>query len=290
MTKSSLGRGLEGLLATSDAMLDSFLVKGEVLATVTELPLEQVHADPNQPRKTFDESELNDLAESIKEHGIIQPLIVTKTKDNEYMLIAGERRLRASKLAGLKTVTCVVRTIDEQKRLEMAIVENVQRDDLKPLELAAALMRLKTEFSITDKEVAKKVGKGDSTVGNIMRLMNLPPAAKEALNKNLIHEGHARQVLSLSADPAKQQDLLAKIIKNEWSVRRTEQYVTDHKTGQSARFASSQAYSESGVTQKIAKALNTTVVVQPMAKGKGRLIITYKDEADLERISAHIAR
>jgi ParB family chromosome partitioning protein len=288
MAKSTLGRGLDGLLATSESALDTFLVKGETVASVVNLPINQVQPDLNQPRKTFDQDQLNELAESIKVHGIIQPLIVTELESGKYILIAGERRLRASKLAGLKTVMCIIRTIDEQRRLEMAIVENVQRDDLRPLELAAALHRLKSEFSINDEEVARKVGKAQSTVGNIMRLVNLPTEAKDALNNNMIHEGHARQILSLNAEPKKQNELLTKILKNDWTVRRAEQFVTDHKTGQTGRFATSQIYSESPHTIKIAKALDTTVLLQPMAKGRGRVLISYNDEADLERIVKQI--
>lgn len=187
---------------------------------VQQLTINEITPNPKQPRKTFDKQSLQELSDSIKEHGVIQPLIVTKL-DEGYQIIAGERRWRASKIAGLNKVPVIIRNTEEQQKLEIAIIENVQRVDLSPLEEATSMYRLKHEFGLDLKEISKKLSKASTTVSNTMRLLQLPEEAKKALMNNDITEGHARAILSLT-DEKQQQNLLNKIIAQKLSVRLAE--------------------------------------------------------------------
>ncbi|KKR28254.1 MAG: parB-like protein partition protein [candidate division CPR2 bacterium GW2011_GWD1_39_7] len=202
-----LGRGLESLIPTTGQIEKTIGLKP---SDINEVPIEKVVANPNQPRYTFDEDALSELAESIKTHGIIQPLIATKNGD-KYELIAGERRLRAAKIANFKTVPIIVRTYDEQQKLEIAIIENIQRHNLNPLEEAMAFQRLQDDFNLTQEEVSKKMGKSRSAVANTLRLLNLPVEIKRGLVDGKITEGHARAILSVD-DPQKRMDLYNQIL------------------------------------------------------------------------------
>jgi len=252
---------------------------------VQKLFVSAIAANPDQPRRHFDEEALRQLAESIKQYGILQPLIVTPAGAGHYRLIAGERRWRAAKLAGLDQVPAIVRSTAELEELEIALVENVQRVDLSALEQAASLQRLHDQFSQSYEEIAKRVGKGESTVVNIVRLLQLTPAAQEALNSEKISEGHARQLLALRDNPAKQQELLILIQKNGWSVRQAEQFVTATKQGaKTSDKAVRLTKSETPETQHLSERLRAPVAVHHMAKGKGRLVITFKNDDDYKRL------
>ena len=189
---TGLGRGFDGLIPTSLDVAD-VATPGE---SVKKVAISKIVPNPEQPRKHFDESSLKEMAASIKQHGIIQPLVVTPYKD-KYRIVAGERRYRASLLAKLEKLPVIIRDHEELEELEIALVENVQRVDLSPLEQAVSIVRLRDQFSLSIGEIAKKLGKAETTVSNIVRLLQLPKAAVIALQKNQISEGHARAILAL---------------------------------------------------------------------------------------------
>lgn len=219
--KSGLGKGLGALIPNSWEETEAGLN-----ARVVSLPVENIHPNPHQPRKTFNEEALLDLADSIREHGILQPLIViTAPEEGQYLLIAGERRLRASKIAGLNQVPAIVRTATEQQQLEFAIIENVQREDLNPMERAQAYQNLIDQFSMTHEDIAHKVGRKRTTISNTLRLLNLPPQVQNALANDSISEGHARALLSLNS-PRAMESALETILSLGLNVRQTEALVS----------------------------------------------------------------
>ncbi len=215
--KSGLGKGLDALIPTG--------LMGQTIPADTHVPISMIVPNPQQPRETIAEENLVELAASIREHGIIQPLVVTHDAvTGTYTLIAGERRLRAAQLVGLEKVPVIVRTVNEQQRLTEALIENIQRADLSPLETARGFRRLVDEFNLTHEELAAQVGKSRTTVTNTMRLLNLPPTVQEALAAQKISEGHARALLSLPTEQA-QLSALSTILSQELNVRQTEELV-----------------------------------------------------------------
>jgi ParB family transcriptional regulator, chromosome partitioning protein len=213
--KIGLGKGLGALLPGTEIAPTTGLL---------EIPVRAIVPNPRQPRQQFDEQALQELAESIREHGLIQPLIVARTSEDQYTLIAGERRWRAAQLAGLDSLPVVVKDVVPQQMLEMALVENVQRADLNALEEALAYKHLIEEFGLTQDQVAQRVGKSRVAVANTVRLLKLPDAIKARLADGLISEGHARALLAMT-DAAVQQRLLSQIVKNGLTVRQTEELV-----------------------------------------------------------------
>lgn len=292
MSKNRLGRGLDALIPTD---IDEFVSDKlpEELSTgknnVNEIGVEGILPNPHQPRKEFTKNELAELTESIKVHGILQPLVVIKKSDGNFQLVAGERRLRAAKLAGLKKVPAMIRTFNEQEQLELAVIENIQRADLKPLEVAIAYAKLIEQFNMTHEQIAKRVGKGESTVSNSVRLLNLPHPAKIALQKDQISEGHARAILSLT-DPPQQIQLLDIIIRDKLSVREAEVVARRFKEGttetKSTR-AKDLRSEDQALINRLGKHLGTKTNIQKMARG-GRIIIEFYSDEELERISAQI--
>jgi ParB family chromosome partitioning protein len=284
-TKPGLGRGFDSLIPTHlvEEEFDPTNADDKRLSQTNELPITDVHPNPDQPRKTFSAESIAELAESIKQHGVLQPLIVSKDKDG-YRLVAGERRYRASKKAGLKKVPVIIRSMDEQAELEVALIENLQREDLNPLEVATALLKLSEQFNMDRAEIGKHVGRSASAVSNTIRLLGLSQFAKQALAKGDISEGHARAILATPAE--KQDELLENIVKNGWSVRRAEQFATAAKKGgdEDAKKASGGAEHQNSETKKAAKKLGTEVRERPMAKGAGRIVIDYKDDGERARI------
>lgn len=217
--RPGLGKGLDALIPGVKAGKSDETLSG------TELPIERILPNPHQPRTIMEDDELLELAQSIREFGIIQPLLVIPENDkNEFILIAGERRLRAAKLAGLQKVPVIFRQATDQEHLELALIENVQRENLSPLETADAYQQLMTEFNLSHEDIAKRVGKSRVSVTNTIRLLKLPDKVKFALAKNLISEGHARAMLAL-ATPQAQSAVLDIVIKNSYSVRQTEELV-----------------------------------------------------------------
>jgi ParB family transcriptional regulator, chromosome partitioning protein len=215
--KGGLGKGLDALIPGSSSG------QPERDGGVTEIPTGQIIPNPRQPRTQMDDDELQGLADSIREHGILQPLVVSYDRQNDqYILIAGERRLRASRLAGLETVPVIIRQASEQQRLELALIENVQRADLTPLETAEAYHHLIDEFGLTHEEVATRVGKSREAVTNTHRLVKLPDEVKKGLAEGLITEGHARALLSLEGSPHVLLEVYKTVVNKKLSVRQTE--------------------------------------------------------------------
>lgn len=281
--KTGLGRGLDALIPEE---FDSSILENN--ERVQNLPINKVIPNPEQPRKHFEEEALNELAKSIKNHGIVQPLIVTKYND-DYRIIAGERRWRSAKIAGLKEVPAVVRSLKLMEELEVAIIENVQRVDLSPLEQAQSIERLHDQFNLSYAEIAKKLGKAVPTIHNTVRLLQLPKSAMQALKNGQISEGHARAILALKEDSQKQADLLESVLKFGWSVRQAEQFVTASRQEEkkSTKKVKEHMATTNTQTEALAKRLNTSINIRRTAKG-GKLEVYFKDDDDLKRITTEL--
>ncbi len=249
---------------------------------LTEVAVELITPNPRQPRTTLDDEALQELADSIREHGLIQPLIVTQV-GAEYQLIAGERRWQAARLAGLNTVPVILKEATPQQMLELALVENIQRADLNPLEEATAYRQLMDEFGLTQEQVAEKVGKSRATVANSVRLLRLPDEIKQALAENQIAEGHARALLALeSAD--EQCQGLKEVLRRSLSVRQTEEMVRRMVTGARSRTAPRPPTPETqALEDEFRRALGTKVQLFRSKKG-GKLVIRFFSEEELQAI------
>lgn len=282
--KKGLGKGFDVLIPTD---FDETILT-DSHDRVQKLFITDIQPNPDQPRKEFDKAALEELAGSIKRYGILQPIIVSPAKDG-YTLVAGERRWRAAGLAGLKKVPAIVRKREELERLEVALIENVQRVDLSPLEQAASIERLHQQFNASYQSIAERLGKAVPTVHNIVRLLQLPDKARDALINKEITEGHARAILSLKGDEAQQAELLRLIIRNHWSVRQAEQFVTSVKEGAQAAKATKATVNETAETKKLSQVLHTKVTVKRTAKG-GRLEIHYKNEDELNALVGRLEK
>lgn len=285
MNKKGLGRGFESLLP--DNFDESVLINAA--DKIEHIPLERLIANTNQPRQEFADEAIQEMARSIEEYGVLQPLLVMPHEGN-YMIIAGERRWRASKIAGLKVVPAIVRTLKDLQRLEVALIENVQRVDLSALEQAESIEYLHRQFGTSYTEIAKRLGKANSTVVNIVRLMQLPEEAKQALKTNQISEGHARAILALKDWPDKQSVLLAHIVKQGWTVRQAEQFVVGIREGHHEPTKTKARMSnETPATKRLAKHLNTKVMIRRTAKG-GKLEVAFGSDEQLEQILSILAK
>lgn len=229
-----LGKGFDSLIPTDliDEEFDPTADEDGSVSKLVEIKITEIVPDLEQPRRDFDEAALAALAASIKEQGILQPLVVVKDED-KYKIVAGERRWRASKLAGLSKVPAIVRTLDAQNRLELSIIENAQREDLNAIELATAYTKLKTQFNLAAKEIAKRIGKSEASIINTMRLLNLPDEAKKAMRKHNLSEGVMRPLIS--ADPELVKEILPKIVEENWTARKVERYIAEHKKKSSTK-------------------------------------------------------
>jgi ParB family chromosome partitioning protein len=296
MVKKGLGKGFDALIPDDlvNSEFDTTAVEDEKVSDLRVLAINDVTPDPDQPRRHFDNEQLEQLAESIREHGILQPIVVTPTRKG-FEIVAGERRWRAAGLAGLKKIPAIVRTLSAQHKLELSIIENVQRADLNPLETATAYLKLKNQFNLTDAEIAKRVGKAPSTISNQMRLLALPDFARESLATGQISEGHARQILALP-NVKSQKQLLSEIVHNNWSVRKAEQFVIGYKKEAEGLVAAAREKSaknatltETDLTKKIANkiGLNTENVQQKTTAHGGQIIIKFADETELQQISTY---
>ncbi|MDO5328732.1 MAG: ParB/RepB/Spo0J family partition protein [Coriobacteriia bacterium] len=302
--KSGLGRGLSSLMGETfkEEVIPSKIVPPqkeikeepkirerkavkEKKESVIEVPITDVVANPNQPRTSFTKQELEELSESIKRNGLLQPILVCKTKNEKYEVIAGERRLRACKMAGLKSIPIIVKQIDENKKLELALIENIQREDLNPMEEAYSYKKLLKEQNVSHAELATIVSKARSTITNSLRLLELPEDAQELLYKNIITAGHARAILSVKSNESRDK-LIDKIVNENLSVRESERIAAllnnqSMKALTTARPITPKSY------KKAAKVLkdylgNQTKVKK--TKDKNKIEIEFKDERDLERI------
>lgn len=223
-----LGRSFESLIPTEliDDEFDPTAAEDRKESKLKELKLDDIVRDENQPRREFDKGALEALAASIKEHGVLQPIVVTR-EEGKYKIVAGERRWRASKIAGLDKIPAIIRTLDSQNRLELSIIENAQREDLNAIELATAYAKLKTQFNLTAEEIATKVGKSESSIQNTLRLLNLPDDVKKTMVKEKLPEGIMRPLVSQDEPTIKK--VLPKIIKEGWTARKVERYFADNK-------------------------------------------------------------
>ncbi len=273
MSKSVLGKGFDRLIPTGFEIADVASPSEQI----KQVSIEKVSPNSEQPRKYFDEKALAELAESIKVHGIIQPLVVTPQGEG-YRIVAGERRYRASLIAGLEKISVIIRNHKELEELEIALVENVQRVDLSPLEQAVSIVRLRDQFSLTPREIAKKLGKAETTVSNIVRLLHLPSEAIDALQQKRITEGHARTLLALKSDEKAQTELLKLITNSGISVREAEEWVKKWKEEKEQK--SSTVGSETKILiEKLAKK-GIALKIKHKRRG-GQIVLSYKNEDEL---------
>ena len=279
-----LGRGLSSLIPKKTIPVASALpIEDSVVVLqdgdrILRINPERININPHQPRTHFNEAALDDLAESIKEHGIIQPLIVTK-KDGGFELIAGERRLRSAKRLGLQEVPVIIRAEDEQKKLELALIENLQRENLNALECARAYKRLIDEFNITQEEAAQRVGKARSSIANSLRLLQLPMEAQSALAAGKITEAHAKYLLGLESE-AKQLNMLKKIMRQNLTVAETDREI---KRLGGTKSAKTKDYFDRAREEELAEKLSTKVEIRRRGQG-GQLLIDFYSEEELGEI------
>jgi len=276
MQKQALGKGLGALIPDLSTLDD----RGKKALGIMEVELDKIIPNEYQPRKVFNDDKLNELAASIREQGVIQPIIVHKAGTG-YQLIAGERRWRASRLAGLKTIPALVKEATKRELLEMALIENIQREDLNPLEAAEAYKRLQDEFKLTQEDLAKRVGKERSTVTNFLRILHLPKEVKQELASGALSMGHAKALLSL--ERGRDQILAAaSIVKKGLSVREAEALASRLKNPPKQKKVN-QSQELHAVEEKLKKSLGTKVSIVAKAKG-GRIVIEYYTPEELDRI------
>ena len=280
---NSLGRGLDALIST-----DAVRTQGS--STINEIAIDQIEANPNQPRREFDDEALQELAHSIREIGIIQPITLCQTAENRFQIIAGERRWRASQLAGLKAIPAYIRTIKDENVMEMALVENIQREDLNAIEIALAYEHLLEGSGMTQEKVSERIGKSRTAITNYLRLLKLPAQVQMALQKKEIDMGHARALLALDS-PALQIKLFKEILKNGYSVRKVEELVQALKNGDDIESGKKKIIARNQLPEEfcelrnqLASFLNTKVQMTCSSKGKGKISIPFANEAELERI------
>ena len=280
---NSLGRGLDALIST-----DAVRTQGS--STINEIAIDQIEANPNQPRREFDDEALQELAHSIREIGIIQPITLRQTAENRFQIIAGERRWRASQLAGLKAIPAYIRTIKDENVMEMALVENIQREDLNAIEIALAYEHLLEGSGMTQEKVSERIGKSRTAITNYLRLLKLPAQVQMALQKKEIDMGHARALLALDS-PALQIKLFKEILKNGYSVRKVEELVQALKNGDDIESGKKKIIARNQLPEEfcelrnqLASFLNTKVQMTCSSKGKGKISIPFANEAELECI------
>jgi len=280
---NALGRGLDALISTDE-------VKPQGSSTINEIPIEQIEANPNQPRREFDADALQELAASIRELGIITPITLRQTDSNRFQIIAGERRWRASQMAGLKTIPAYIRTISDEGVMEMALVENIQREDLNAIEIALAYQHLMDSTGMTQEKVSERVGKSRTAVANFLRLLRLPAQIQMALQNKTIDMGHARALLSLDS-PALQIKLFKEIEKHQYSVRKVEELVKQINNGEDVVTAKKAVAAKSALPEefnvlkeRLSQFLQTKVQMTYSAKGKGKISIPFGNEEELERL------
>lgn len=285
--KKALGRGLDAILQSPDTDITSKDISGEYVAgAIATISIENIDTNPFQPRDNQEQNSLEELAISIKKQGIIQPVTVRKLGYDKYQLISGERRLRAASIAGLTEIPAYIRVANDQQMLEMALVENIQREDLNPVDVAIGYKRLIEECHLTQEKLSEKMGKKRSTITNYLRLLRLPAEVQMAIRNEKISMGHARALITLD-DPESQLYLLKKIIDKDLSVREVEkivrdfQSIPDEKTKKPPlplpeRYAA--------IKEKLSERLGTGVELKRSNKGKGSIVISFNDNDELERL------
>lgn len=292
--KQALGRGLSALLKDPENDIRSASDKNadKVVGNIVELELESIEVNPFQPRSNFNDEHLEELATSIRELGLIQPITVRKLDFNKYQLVSGERRYRASKLVGLETIPAYIRIANDQESLEMALVENIQRQDLDPIEIALSYQRLLDEIELTQEKLSERVGKKRSTITNYLRLLRLDPIIQTGMRDGFISMGHGRTLVNIE-DRSDQIDIYEKVVGENLSVRETEKLVQDyHEKGSSEKKSKPRKtalpeYVKRG-EREFKQALDTKVTVKGSDKGKGRITIAFDSHEEFERLKKMI--
>ena len=279
--KKGLGRGLDAILQSPETDITSIDISGNYVAgAIAQIEIDKIETNPFQPRTDFDENALNELAESIKNQGVIQPVTVRKMGYDKYQLISGERRLRASKMAGLKTIPVFIRVANDEQMLEMALIENIHRENLNAIEVAISYQRLLEECQLTQDQLSEKVGKDRSTVSNFLRLLKLPAEIQIAIRDGYITMGHARALVNIS-DKTQQLVILKRIIDEDLSVRQVE---TLTRVKQPKKQANVVPETYKVQANALSKALKMNVKVSRDSKGKGSLTIKFKNDEEFERL------
>jgi ParB family chromosome partitioning protein len=290
--KKGLGRGFSSLIPTEllDEEFDPTAAQDEKLSDLRRLPLDKVQPNPDQPRRTFDELALEEMAESIKQHGVVQPIVVTPVGD-KYEIVAGERRYRASIKAGQKTIPALIRTMTDQHKLEVSLIENLQRRDLNVLETATAYLKLRDQFNLTLDEIGARVGgKSVSAISNTLRLLRLPESVRKALHDGTLREGQARPLIGLEEEII--ESVLPRILNEEWSARKIEQFIVDLKKAKKEQQETVKTILPQhdaaihGLTQR----LKAKIQIRSNTRGAGQIVISFTSESDFERISKLLDR
>ena len=290
--RKALGRGLGALLQDSETSKkqennEDLVPAAESKASINEIPVDQIEVNPFQPRTHFDKEALEELAESIRVQGIIQPITVRQLDDNSYQLISGERRTQASKLAGLKSIPAYIRTADDQQMLEMALIENIQRENLNAIEIALSYQRLLTECDLKQEQLGDRVGKNRTTVNNCLRLLKLPPDIQLGLKEQKISMGHARAIINID-DIDKQLNVYHKTIAEDLSVRKVEALVREMVSGKSSEKTKEAPkelpYEVKNVQKKLSSHFGTKIGLKIDDKNKGEIKIPFLSKDDLNRI------
>ena len=284
MKKKALGRGL-------DALLDISTIETEGSSSINEIELKRISVNPNQPRREFNQEALKELADSIVEVGIIQPITLRQTANDAYQIIAGERRFRAAQIAGLSTIPAYVRTADDENVMEMALIENIQREDLNSMEIALAYQHLLDQYHLTQEQLSERVGKNRATVANYLRLLKLPAEIQMGLKNKQIEMAHARALVSLS-DPKLQVNLYREIVDQNYSVRKVEEMVKALMQGQSVKVGDKKITPKrvklpaeyNVLQQQLTGFFKAKVQLTYSPKGRGKITIPFRNEEDLERI------
>ena len=282
----ALGRGLDALISTDDVRTDGS-------SSISEVPLDRIKATPNQPRRDFTPETLQELADSIREIGIVQPITLRQMEDGFYQIIAGERRWRASQMAGLRSIPAYIRTADDENMMQMALVENIQREDLNAIEIALAYQKLIDNYELTQDQLSEKVGKKRTTIANYLRLLKLPAPVQMALQNKQIDQGHARALLGL-ADPTLQIKLFTEIQANGYSVRQVEEMVKAINNGETVKSGRKKLVGKGErlpeefhlLRTKLSDFFQTKVQMTCSSQGKGKISIPFSSEEELERIIA----
>jgi ParB family transcriptional regulator, chromosome partitioning protein len=287
--KKGLGRGFESLIPTDllDESFDPTASQDEQISDLRQIKIDQITADPDQPRHHFEQEALEELAASIREHGILQPIVVTPLGDG-YQIVAGERRYRAAKLAGLDKIPTLVRTLSGQHKLELSLIENLQRRDLNIIETGTAYLKLQNQFNLSLSQIGERVGKKSvGAISNTMRLLKLPQSVKNALAEGKVNEGQVRPLIGL--DDELIESLLPRIIKERWTARDAENYIGRIKqSGESTKAARPKSFVSlyDQETKQFAKRFTTNVVVHTNTKGAGQIVIKFKNDDDFRRIQS----
>ena len=294
MAKKGLGRGFSSLIPTEmiiNEKIDSELGLEYDKSQLKELKISDISPDPEQPRRYFDKEKLEELSSSIKIHGVLQPIVVVR-KNSKFLIVAGERRYRASKIAGLERVPAVVRELSDQNRLELSLIENIQRDNLNVLEMAEAYSKLRKQFNLTAKEIGERVGgRSESAVLNTLRLLKLPQIVKDYIISGELKEGQARPLLKIDEETIKK--ILPKIIEENWSSRKIEQFLVNYKKQieESKKVEPKKVNNPFEKTVKhISKKLSADVDIKTSARGSGKIVIKFKSEEELKRLEEILSK